>query len=108
MTRTAITHHALHTRPRRSALTVVLSVVGLAVLMLTSLLAAPAGVSTGSAVSAAPCLEWTMGTNPGVAGRVNALTGAGASSRDDIWAVGYHVAEGSDAQTLAMHWDGKE
>jgi hypothetical protein len=49
-----------------------------------------------------------MGTNPGVAGRLNVLSGVGASSRDDIWAVGYHVAEGSDAQTLAMHWDGKE
>jgi hypothetical protein len=108
MSRITVFDHALHTRPVRSALAAVFSVVTLALLMSTPLLVAPAGVATKSTASAAPCLEWTMGTNPGVSGRVNVLSSAGASSRDDVWAVGYQVAEGSDAQTLAMHWDGKE
>ncbi len=45
---------------------------------------------------------------PNIPTIVNVLQDVSASSKDDIWAVGYTRSVEQGAKTLAMHWDGKE
>jgi plastocyanin len=51
---------------------------------------------------------WTVVPSPSPAAYANDLSGVSAASATDIWAVGSQSIYGAgDAQSLALHWDGK-
>jgi len=55
-------------------------------------------------------VEWTVVESPNVGFAVNGLFGATVISRDDIWAVGYHLEVFGVNQVnhpSVLHWDGK-
>jgi hypothetical protein len=52
--------------------------------------------------------EWRTVSSPSVGQRLNTLTGVAMRAEDDVWAVGYRVAEKNRYVPLTMHWDGNE
>jgi hypothetical protein len=52
--------------------------------------------------------EWRTVPTPSVGQRLNTLTGVAIRATDDVWAVGYRVAEKNQYLPVTMHWDGKE
>jgi hypothetical protein len=51
--------------------------------------------------------SWRVVPSPGVAKETSELLAVAAVSATDVWAVGFHRAEGSQNQPLAEHWDGR-
>ena len=52
--------------------------------------------------------EWSTEPTPSVGQRLNTLTGDAMRTTDDVWAVGYRVAEKNQYVPITMHWNGKE
>jgi hypothetical protein len=50
--------------------------------------------------------SWSVVASPNANSTGNTLTGVSANSAMDIWAVGFQVAPGVEARTLALHFDG--
>jgi hypothetical protein len=52
--------------------------------------------------------EWHTVPTPSIGQRLNTLTGVAMRATDDVWAVGYRVAEKNQYLPVTLHWDGKE
>ncbi|HVG00089.1 MAG TPA: hypothetical protein VND68_09645 [Chloroflexia bacterium] len=52
--------------------------------------------------------EWSTVPTPSLGQRLNTLTGVAMRAKDDVWAVGYRVAEKNQYVPVTMRWDGKE
>ena len=61
---------------------------------------------TGTLVEHWNGTSWTIVPSANVTNAANFLTGITAISKNDLWAVGYAVQNGSGIQTLIEHWDG--
>ncbi|MDQ3929868.1 MAG: hypothetical protein M3328_12085, partial [Chloroflexota bacterium] len=52
--------------------------------------------------------EWRLVPTPSVGQRLNTLTSVVMRSTNDVWAVGYRIAEKNQYVPVTMHWDGNE